>query len=124
MIKWFLLAGAVVAELVGALTFKYALSHPAYLIIVATGFTAALLLLAEVLRRGVPLGVAYGLWGAAGVAITTMFSTVLYDEPLTPGLVVGITLIVAGVLAVEIGSHAAERAAIDAEPAAIEEAER
>ena len=56
------------------------------------------------LVQGVPLGVAYGIWAAAGVAIIAVVSRLLFDEPLTWVMGLGIVLIVGGVLLVEVGS--------------------
>lgn len=53
-----------------------------------------------------PVGVAYGIWGAVGVAATAVLSAVLYDEPLTGLMAVGLALIMVGVVLVEGGSHA------------------
>ena len=65
--------------------------------------------LALVLRERVPLGVAYGIWGASGVALTAILSTLIYGEPLTPIMVGGIVLIILGVLTIELGSQRAAR---------------
>ena len=51
-----------------------------------------------------PLGVAYGIWSAGGVAVTAITSRFLFGEPLTHTMVAGIALIMAGVLLVELGS--------------------
>ena len=61
-------------------------------------------LLALALGAGVPLGVAYGIWAAAGVALTAVLSRFLFKEPLTLIMGVGVALIVGGVLLIEIGA--------------------
>lgn len=113
MTKWLLLAAAIASEVTGSLSLKGALGHPALYVPVAVGFVAAFWFLTAVLRRGMPLGVAYGVWAAAGVGLTAVLSAVVYDEPFTPVMTVGLVLIVAGVLLVEIGArpgHAPPRA--------------
>ena len=50
-----------------------------------------------------PLGVAYGTWAAAGVALTAIGSRVLFGEALTRRMAVGIALIMVGVLLLELG---------------------
>ena len=55
------------------------------------------------LKEGLALGVAYGIWSAGGVAVTAIASRLLFGEPLTRTMVVGIALIMTGVLLVEIG---------------------
>jgi small multidrug resistance pump len=56
------------------------------------------------LNDGLALGVAYGIWAAAGVALTAALSKPLFGEPLTPMMMGGIGLIILGVLAIELGA--------------------
>jgi small multidrug resistance pump len=102
---WLLLAGAVVTEVSASLSLKAALHHPLWYVVVVVGYVAAFGLLTVVLRRGLPLGVAYGVWGACGVALTALLGSVLYGEALTPTTGAGIALIIAGVLIVELDSR-------------------
>ena len=53
------------------------------------------------------LGVAYGIWGASGVALTAILSAVIFGEALTPVMLGGIGLIILGVLTIELGSQRA-----------------
>lgn len=55
------------------------------------------------------LGVAYGIWGASGVAFTAVGSFRLFGEPITALMGVGIIVIIAGVLCVELGAQAAHK---------------
>ena len=105
--RWGTLAAAVGCEVSGSLALKGALERPGLIAVVVFAYLAAFVLLGRVLRDGMPLGVAYGFWAAAGVALTALFSTVLFAEPFTPLMGLGLALIVAGVLAVELGSHVA-----------------
>lgn len=107
MTKWLLLIAAILTEVTASLTLKAALDRPLLFIVVAAGFISAFAFLTGVLRRGMPLGVAYGIWSATGVALTTTLSSVIYDEPLTAVMGVGLVLIVGGVLLVEMGSQSA-----------------
>lgn len=108
---WLLLAGAILSEVTASLSLKAALTHPALYVLVVAGYLASFSLLAVVLRRGMPLGVAYGVWGASGVVLTALLSTLLFAEPFTALMGIGIVLVAAGVMVVELGSqraHAAE----------------
>lgn len=105
MKKWVLLLGAILSEVTGSLSLKGALDAPALYVLVAAGFTVAFVLLAAVLRLGMPLGVAYGVWAASGVALTSVLSSLLFGEPFTLLMGAGIVLIVGGVLLVEMGSQ-------------------
>lgn len=109
MRMWLLLLAAVACEVTASLSLKAAIDHPAFYLVVAAGYLASFALLATVLRLGVPLGVAYGVWGALGVAATAALSAVIYDEPLTPLMGLGMAIVIAGVLLVELGSHPVER---------------
>lgn len=51
------------------------------------------------------IGVAYGIWSATGVVLTTTLASVIYDEALTGVMGLGIALIIGGVLLVELGSR-------------------
>lgn len=106
MARWALLGCAIVSEVTASLCLKAALEHPALYVVVVLGYVASFAFLAMVLRAGMALGVAYGIWAALGVALTAAISAVLYDEPLTALMGVGIVLVIAGVLTVELGSHA------------------
>ncbi|MFB2580549.1 multidrug efflux SMR transporter [Herbiconiux sp. P15] len=116
MKKWFLLGAAILTEVSASLSLKAALDHPGWYVLVVAGYLAAFVLLALVLRAGMPLGVAYGVWGALGVALTAGFAALLFGETLTPVMLVGIAMVMAGVLAVEIGSQRAAAAAITPDP--------
>ena len=78
-------------------------------VVVIFGYLLAFVGLASVLRRGMALGVAYGIWGAGGVALTALLASALFGEPLTIVMGLGIGLVIVGVLLVETGSHPAER---------------
>ena len=106
---WLALATAIACEVTASLSLKGALDHPWLYAVVAAGYAAAFALLARALRDGLPLGVAYGVWGASGVALTALLSTLVFGEPLTPLMLGGIVLIVIGVLCIELGSQVGAR---------------
>jgi small multidrug resistance pump len=105
MRKWALLSGAIATEVTGTMSLRALQDNRLWLIAVVVGYTASLFLLTNVWQAGVPVGVAYGIWGAVGTAVTAVLGMVIFDEPLTVAIVIGIGLIIAGVLAVEFGSH-------------------
>ncbi|MFF0989183.1 DMT family transporter [Kocuria nitroreducens] len=105
MTRWLLLIAAVLSEVAATLSLKAALDEPAWYVLVVSGYGAAFTLLAAVLRRGTPVGVAYGVWAALGVMLTALGAAVVFGEQLSPAVLAGIALVVAGVLCVEIGSH-------------------
>ena len=111
MVAYLLLAGAIVSEVIGTMALKLSdgFSQPGWVALVAVGYLLAFYLLSQVLARGMAIGIAYGIWGASGVALTAILSTLIYGEPLTPIMVGGIVLIILGVLTIELGSQRAAR---------------
>ena len=107
MTTWVLLAAAVAVEVTATLSLKAALDRPVLYVVVVLGYVASFVALAAVLRRGMPLGVAYGMWAALGVATTAVMSAQLFGEAITRLMGVGLALVVAGVLLVEVGSRSA-----------------
>lgn len=117
MTKWWLLGGAIVCEVAASLSLQAAITHPLWYIVVAIGYITAFSLLALLLKRGAAIGVVYGIWGASGVVLTAALAAVLFGQPLTPTMIAGIVLVMAGVLCVEVGSqkaHARVRAQAEA----------
>jgi small multidrug resistance pump len=106
--RWWLLAGAIVTEVTGTLALRGALDRPWLYAVTAVGEVASFFLLIKVLQAGMPLGVAYGVWSALGVAATALFSSLLFDEAFTLLMVAGLVLIIGGVVLVEVGSHPGE----------------
>ncbi|QNF94834.1 MULTISPECIES: DMT family transporter [Janibacter] len=104
MTTWLLLAAAIVCEVAATLSLKAALDRPVLYAVVVAGYVASFGLLAVALRRGMPLGIAYGIWSACGVALTTLLSTLLLDETFTPLMGLGVVLVIGGVLLVETGA--------------------
>ena len=108
---YLVLAIAIVTEVTGSVSLRGALDYPWLYAVVAVAFTGAFGLLSFVLRTGIGIGVAYGIWGASGVALTAVASMVIFNEPVTPVMWAGIGLIIAGVICIELGSGAAKRKA-------------
>jgi small multidrug resistance pump len=105
--KWTLLGGAIATEVAATLSLRASQDHSVWLVAVIAGYVASFFLLTMVLRAGVPVGVAYGIWGALGTAATAVLAAALFGDPFTWPIVAGIGLIIAGVLLVEFGSHRA-----------------
>ncbi|WP_241490497.1 DMT family transporter [Leucobacter chromiiresistens] len=118
MRAWIYLASAILLEVAGSMSLKGALDAPALYAAVAVGYVGSFVCLGKVLSLGMPLGVAYGIWGATGVALTAGLSTLVFREPFTALMGAGIVLIIGGVLLVELGSQAAQRRAAQAAGAA------
>ncbi|MEU1277999.1 SMR family transporter [Streptomyces sp. NPDC005805] len=105
--SWVILMGAILSEVGGTLSLRMA-SQPGadrrWFLAVGAGYLAAFVLLSLTLSLGVALGVAYGIWAACGVALTALASRVLFKEPLTAVMLLGIGLVIAGVLVIELNA--------------------
>lgn len=108
MKKWVFLTLAILLEATATLSLKAALEAPALYAVVVAGYAAAFLCLFQALRDGMSLGVGYGIWAACGVALTAVLSAVIFHEPLTLPMGIGIAAVMGGVLLVEIGSQQAQ----------------
>lgn len=102
---WLYLALAVLCEVAATLSLKGSATIPALYAVVVLGYLVAFGLLAAVLRRGMPLGVAYGIWAAFGVALTAGLAALVFGEAFTATMGIGLACIVAGVWLVETGSR-------------------
>ncbi|GAA4662629.1 DMT family transporter [Gordonia humi] len=105
MKAWALLLAAIALELAGTLSLRASVDHKAWIAIVVVAYVGAFVLLGLALRTGMPIGVAYGAWGALGVAATAVLGWVIFDEALSALSIVGIALVMVGVVVVENGSH-------------------
>jgi small multidrug resistance pump len=97
---------AVLAEIAATVSLKLSagLSKPIPTIVVVIGYLVAFAALAKVLDRGMPIGVAYAVWSAFGIAAVAGIGAVFFGERLTPTMVVGLMLVIGGVITIELGS--------------------
>ncbi|MFC9248293.1 DMT family transporter [Streptomyces sp. NPDC057136] len=105
--NWIFLAGAILSEVAATLSLRMASQDTGskkWFPAVGAGYLAAFAFLTLALQGGLALGVAYGIWAATGVALTALASRVLFKEPLTKVMGLGIALIVTGVLFIELGA--------------------
>lgn len=107
MSAWLLLGVAILSEVAATLSLRGALDRPGLYAVVVVGYALSYALLVVVLKRGMGLGVAYGIWGACGVVLTAGLSAVLFGEVFTVLKSTGIVLVAAGVVVVELGAQRA-----------------
>lgn len=99
------LAVAVLAEVAATLSLRMAaLGRTRWYVAVVLGYVLAFGMLSVTLAAGVPLGIAYGVWAACGVALTALLGRLLFRDPLNRVMLGGLALIMIGVLLVEFGS--------------------
>jgi small multidrug resistance pump len=104
-VTWVYLVAAIVLEVVGTLSLRAAATgQRRWYAAVLVGYVASFVLLARALEEGLGIGVAYGIWTAVGVALTAVLSKLLFHEPLTLVMSLGIALIITGVVLLELGA--------------------
>jgi small multidrug resistance pump len=72
---------------------------------IVAGYIISFTLLSLALQEGMPIGVAYGIWSAIGIAGTAIIAKLAFHDPLTRTMTAGIILVILGILLVELGSH-------------------
>jgi small multidrug resistance pump len=105
---WLMLAGAILSEVTATIMLKISDGLTRWLpsTVVLLGYVVSFVLLAQVLKRGLAVGVAYAIWAAVGVSLVALFGVVFLGESLTWVQVLGLALVIAGVVAVESGTTA------------------
>lgn len=96
---------AIVAEVIATSALKASLgfTRPVPSIVVVVGYGVAFYLLSLVLRT-LPVGVAYAIWAGLGIVLVTLVGIVVFGEKPDLPAVVGIILIVAGVVTLQVFS--------------------
>jgi small multidrug resistance pump len=102
---WLQLFLAVMAEVIGTTALKASLgfTRPGAVVAVMLAYGMAFYLLARVLLV-LPLGVTYAIWSGLGVAAVTVIGWAVYGQKLDTAAWVGIGLIVAGVMVLNLVS--------------------
>ena len=107
MSPWLLLAIAILAEVVGTSALKASEGFTRLLpsVVVVLGYAVAFYCLSLVLKT-VPVGIAYAVWSGLGIVLITLVAFVVYGQKIDlPGLI-GMGLIVAGVVVLNVFSKA------------------
>lgn len=101
---WLTLAGGILLEVLATLGLRASdgFRKRVWIAPVVAGYVASFTLISWTLALGMPVGIAYGVWSACGVALVALLAKVLFGEPLTPMMVGGIALIIVGVLTIEL----------------------
>ncbi len=102
---WLYLLLAIGAEIIATTALKmsdgFTRLWPAAM--AASGYGVAFYLLALTLRT-IPVGVAYAIWSGVGILAITVIGTVWFHQHLNAAGLIGIALIVAGVLVLQLFS--------------------
>jgi small multidrug resistance pump len=103
--SYFYLAIAIVAEVIATsfLRLSDGFTRPVPSLVTAVGYLVALYFLSLTLRT-VPTGVAYAIWSGVGIVLITAVAWLFQGQRLDMPALAGITLIVAGVLVMNLFS--------------------
>lgn len=105
-IQWVFLAVAIVSEVIGTSTLKasegFTRLWPS--VIVVAGYASAFYFLSLTLAT-IPVGVAYAIWSGAGIALIAVIAWVLYGQALDLPGIIGMSLIVAGIVVLNLSSN-------------------
>jgi small multidrug resistance pump len=108
MQQWLFLSVAIVSEVIGTSALKasegFTRLWPSVTVVI--GYALAFYFLSLTLKT-IPVGVAYAIWAGAGVALITLVSWVWFKQPMDLAGIIGITLIVAGVVVLNVFSKTA-----------------
>lgn len=106
MKHWLLLSAAIACEVVAtsALKATEGFSRTGPILVVIGGYAAAFYLLALTLRA-IPVGIAYAVWSGVGIVLVSIIAWLLFGQRLDAPALIGIGLIVAGVVVLNVFSE-------------------
>ncbi|QIB67082.1 DMT family transporter [Kineobactrum salinum] len=102
---WLFLGVAIVAEVIATSALKASdgFSRPLPSLIVAVGYLAAFYFLSLTLKV-IPVGIAYAIWAGLGIILIAVASWIIYGQKLDLPAVLGMSLIIAGVMVMNLFS--------------------
>jgi len=97
---------AIVGGVTGtsALAASHGFTRPVPILIMALAYLVCFLALTRALKA-IPIGVAYAMWSGLGIALTTLIGWRVFEQQLNAGTLVGIALILAGVVVLQLFSR-------------------
>jgi small multidrug resistance pump len=106
VVAYLLLAVAIISEVIGTLSLKLSDGFTKLVptIFVIVGYLGAFAALGLGLSKGLPMGVAYGIWAGCGTALVAILGIFLFKETLNVWGFLGLALIIVGVVLLEMGS--------------------
>ena len=101
---WILLLLAISAEVIGTsfLRLSEGMTRPLPTLLVFGAYAIAMALLSRVVLS-IPLGLTYALWSGIGTVVIVLVGRFAYSQLLSPTQLIGIGLITAGVVLVNLG---------------------
>ena len=104
---WILLLLAIGSEVIGTSCLKLSegFNKPIPTLVVLAAYSTSMLLLSRVVQT-IPLGITYALWSGIGIIAIVLVGFLAYKQVPSPGQLIGIATITAGVILVNLsGKH-------------------
>lgn len=105
MKNWMFLSMAIVAEVIATSSLKASAEFTKFWpsVIVVLGYAIAFYFLSLTLRS-IPVGIAYAVWSGLGIVLVSLVGWWLYNQTLDLASIIGMGLIIAGVLVINLFS--------------------
>lgn len=106
MSAYLYLALAIIAEVIATTSLKSVsgLARPLPLLLVVLGYGCSFWMLALVMKS-IPVGVVYALWSGLGIILISLAAFFIYGQKLDLPAVLGISLIISGVVVMQLFSQ-------------------
>lgn len=108
MMGYFYLSLAIIAEVIGTSALKATeeFTKLGPIIVVVVGYAISFYFLSLVLKT-IPVGVAYAIWSGVGIILIALVGVVFFKQIPDTGAIIGMSLIVLGVVVVNVFSKTA-----------------
>jgi small multidrug resistance pump len=105
MNHWVALAIAIVAEVIATSTMKSTNEFTRFWpsVVVVVGYCTGFYFMA-ISMRVLPVGIMYAIWASMGIVLVSIIGWVVYKQALDTAAIVGIGLILAGVIVINVFS--------------------
>lgn len=105
MTGYIYLAIAIIAEVIATTSMKAldGFSRPLPLLLVVVGYSISFWMLSLVVKT-IPVGIAYAVWAGLGIVLVSIAAALIYQQKLDPPAILGMALIVAGVVVIQLFS--------------------
>lgn len=104
-----ILAIAIVSEVIGTLSLKasegFTRLGPSLIVVVAYGLAFYFL---SMTLKSIPVGIAYAVWSGIGVTLVALIGWLIFGQKLDIAAVLGMGLIIAGVIVLNLFSNTAQ----------------
>jgi small multidrug resistance pump len=103
--KWIFLSIAIIAEVIGTSALKSAEGFTKFTpsLIVVIGYGISFYFLSLTLKT-IPVGISYAIWSGVGITLISIIGYFFYKQTLDLPAIIGILLIIAGVIVINLFS--------------------